>query len=154
MPEYNNGLVRANHNDVEPFAALAIRANQRAPRCVIPSNAIYASFDWHDPIQPYWLHVPYYRPVDCPLVPPRATRMHPIASRQQSLCPSVRIADRLPITRIVLIIAAETYRPILIATVTANGFYTVMRYLLSASWKNKISGSSGTLSTRDIILYI
>lgn len=47
--------------------------------------------------------------------------MHPIASCRQPLCPSVRIADRLPITRIVLITAAETYRPILIATVAANG---------------------------------
>lgn len=122
VSKYNNGLVRANHNDVEPFAALAIRANQRAPRCVIPSNICdicVLRLAWSDPTL-YWLHVPYYCPVDCPLVPPRATRMHPITSRRQPLCPSVRIVDRLPITRIVLITAAETYRPILIATIATN----------------------------------
>jgi len=131
--EYNNGFVRANHNDVELFAALAIRANQRAPRCVIPSNTIYASFDWHDPIQPstgYTSHIT----VDCPLVPPRATRMHPIASHRQPLCPSVRIADRLPITRIVLITAVETYRPILIVMAVAKDHFSMSHKKISVSY--------------------
>lgn len=120
---YNNGLVRADHNDVEPFAAPAIRANQRAPRCVIPSNAIYASSGWHDPIQPstgYTFHITIPSIALSSLLEPReCIRSHHAAS--QPLCPSVRIADRLPITRIVLITAAETYRPILITIVAANG---------------------------------
>lgn len=66
----------------------------------------------------------HYHPVDCPLVPPRATRMHPIASHRQPLCPSVRIADRLPITRIVLITTAEMYRPILIVMAAAAKYHS------------------------------
>lgn len=102
----NNGPASADHNDAEPFAALAIRANQKAPRCVIPSNTICTSSNRHDPSRnplpgyTSYITIPVGRPSPLPI----------LLRRESIRFASARIADRLSITRILLIITFETYR--------------------------------------------